>query len=91
MSVVTLRQAIDNRAREIIAPALVAAGVMHHKKGWRNCPCSWCEKKREATLVIGSHVPKFVSGHYVEDMRDAWRDDKRRQYRKQLNILENES
>lgn len=88
MSVQSLRVAIDERARQIMIPALVAAGVVQHKKGWKECPCSWCDKKREATLVIGSHVPKFMSGNYVEDMRDAWRDDKRQQYRRCLARLE---
>jgi len=88
VSVQTLRQAIDERAKEILAPALIAVGVEAHKKNWRDCPCSWCAKKREATTVIGSHVPRFMSGRYVEDLRDAWRDDKRVKFRKELSALE---
>lgn len=88
MSVQTLRQAISRRASELLAPLLIEKGVERHKKEWRSCPCSWCRKKREATLVIGSHVPRYMSGIYVEDLRDAWRDDKRQVYRKQLKELE---
>ncbi len=89
MSVESLRQAINDRAREMLAPALVAAGVTAHKKGWRDCPCSWCAKKREATTVIGSHVPSG-RGRYISDegWRDAWRAEKRVQYRNHLNALE---
>lgn len=91
MTVETLRQAIADRAASKRIGALVAAGISHHsrRKGeWRNCPCSWCEKKREATRVIGNQMPKIWSGRYVEDMRDAWRDDKRQKYRKALKELE---
>lgn len=90
MSVQSLRAAIAERAREIRVPALVAAGIIAHKRHWRDCPCSWCDKKREATIVIGSHVPRLWRGRYVEDMRESWREEKRREYRKQLERLEQE-
>lgn len=90
MTVETLRVAIAERAHELLIPRLMAAGVTHHKKGWRDCPCAWCDKKREATVVIGSHVPHFIRGHYVEDIRHIWREDKRREYRKAMAALEQE-
>lgn len=88
MTVEALRSAIASRASELLAPKLLAAGITHHKKGWRECPCSWCEKKREATLVIGSHVPRAYRGCYVEDMADAWRAEQRVKFRQQMKDLE---
>lgn len=88
MSVDTLRSAIQTRANELLGSALVSVGVVHHKKEWRDCPCSWCEKKREATVVIGSHVPRVYKGRYVEDIRHIWREDMRAKYRKALKQLE---
>lgn len=88
MSVESLRAAIQERAQDLLPPLLVAAGIQVHKKDWRNCPCSWCEKKREATVVIGSHVPRTWRGQYVEDIRDVWREEKRQQYRKAMRELE---
>ena len=88
MTVATLRAAIAERAHELLIPKLLAAGVTHHKKGWKECPCSWCEKKREATVVIGSHVPRFMAGHYVDDIRHVWREDKRQYYRREMARLE---
>lgn len=88
MTVATLRAAIQERAQDLRVAALVSVGVVAHKKGWKNCPCSWCEKKREATVVIGSHVPRVWRGHYVEDMRDAWRDEMRVKYRAAMKQLE---
>jgi hypothetical protein len=73
MTVATLRAAIQERAQDLRVAALVSVGVVAHKKGWKNCPCSWCEKKREATVVIGSHVPPVWRGHYVEEMRVKYR------------------
>lgn len=88
MSVVTLRAAIAERAVSLRVAALVSVGVTHHKKSWRECPCSWCEKKREATVVIGGHVPGIWRGQYVEDLRHIWREDKRKEYRAALKKLE---
>ena len=87
MSVASLRQAISDRAQEILAPALLEAGITSHKKNWRKCPCSWCAKKREATVVIGTHVPHY-GGYYVSDMRHIWREERRQKYRKRLSALE---
>lgn len=45
----------------------------------------------EATVVIGSHVPRIpYRGVYCEDLRDVWRDKKRQEYRKRLSFLEGE-
>ena len=100
MSVETLRAAILNRAQELRIAVLVSVGVTHHKKGWRNCPCSWCSKKREATFVIGRCVPPSACAEehphhfynyrevYIEDTRDARRDENRQKYRKLLQELE---
>lgn len=90
MSVTTLRAAIAERAQDLRVAALVSVGVVHHKKSWRNCPCSWCEKKREATTVIGSHAPLNLVGRYVEDMRHIWREDMRIKYRAAMKQLEKE-
>lgn len=93
MSVTTLRAAIAERAQDLRVAALVSVGVSHHsrrKGGWRKCPCSWCEKKREATAVIGSHVPRNLVGRYVEDMRHIWREDMRVKYRAAMKLLEKE-
>jgi hypothetical protein len=92
MSVQTLRAAITERSRELLPAALLSAGLGRHKGlNWRECPCSWCEKKREATVVIGSHCPRFM-GVYTdgEGLRDDWRRRKRLEYRKTLAELEEE-
>lgn len=90
MSVMTLRAAIAERAQDLRVAALVSVGVVHHKKGWKDCPCSWCEKKREATLVIGSHVPHIwrQPGQYVDDLRHIWREEMRVKYRAAMKQLE---
>lgn len=90
MTVDTLRAAINERAQDLRAAALLSVGVSHHKKGWRDCPCSWCKKKREATVVIGSHVPAIwkESGQYVDDLRHIWREEMRVKYRAALKQLE---
>jgi hypothetical protein len=89
MTITTLRAAIAGRAQDLRVAALVSVGVVHHKKGWRNCPCSWCEKKREATLVIGSVPGEWrQSGQYVDDLRHIWRDDMRVKYRAAMAQLE---
>lgn len=91
MSVATLRAAIDDRAQDLRTAALLSVGVVRHsrrKGGWRQCPCSWCEKKREATAVIGSHVPRIWRGAYVEDIRGVWREEMRVKYRAALKQLE---
>lgn len=94
MGVVALREAISKRADELMVPALMAAGLTSHKRQWRTCDCTWCAKKREATAVIGnlSHIPayRFRKGHYVEDMREAYRDELRAGYRQSMRSLENE-
>lgn len=94
MSVVTLRGAIQARANELMVPALMAAGLTSHKRNWTTCDCTWCAKKREATTSIANlaHVPAYRlrRGHYVEDMRDAIRDELRADYRQQMRALENE-
>ena len=93
MTVATLRAAIADRAEDLRTAALVSVGMAHHsrrKGNWRQCPCSWCEKKREATVVIGSHVPHVWRdrGTYVEDIRHIWREDMRVKYRAALKQLE---
>lgn len=91
MTVATLRDAIAVRAQDLRIAALVSAGIAHHsrrKGNWRQCPCSWCEKKREATLVIGSHVPHIHRGLYVEDILHIWREEQRVKYRAALARLE---
>ncbi len=91
MTVETLRAAISERAQDLRVAALLSVGVSHHarrKGGWRQCPCSWCEKKREATVVIGSHVPRIWRGAYVEDIRYVWREEMRVKYRAALKQLE---
>lgn len=94
MSVETLRSAIQTRARELRVPALMAAGIVAHKRHWRECDCTWCAKKREATSKIANlaHIPsyRFRRGHFVEDMRAAYRDEMRADFRQQLRALENE-
>lgn len=89
MSVETLRAAIAERARELLPEALVRSGVNLHKTGWKDCDCSWCTKKREATAVIGTHVPRFI-GVYTDgqQLREDWRKEKRQHYREELNRLE---
>ena len=72
----------------MLAPFLVSAATCSHKKNWRECPCSWCDKKREATLVIGSHVPRFMRGAYIDDVKHIWREDMRKKYRAYLKELE---
>ena len=89
MSASTIREQISQAADKLLPAALHEAGISFHtrKKGdWRNCPCEWCSTKREATVVIASHWPK-VRGHYVEDLRDGWREMRRREYRQKLNAL----
>lgn len=88
MSVETLRAAIQERAHQLRGERLLAVGLTAHKRHWRDCPCSWCSKKREATVVIGSHVPRVYRGFYVEDIRDAWREEQRVKYRAKLSELE---
>lgn len=90
MSVTTLRAAISERAQDLRVAALVSVGVVHHKRGWRDCPCSWCEKKREATSVIGSRVPHVwrERGIFVEDIQHIWREDMRIKYRAAMKQLE---
>jgi hypothetical protein len=88
VSVETLRAAISERAAELRVDALMSVGVVHHKKSWRQCPCSWCDKKREATVVIGSHVPRVWRGQYVDDIRDVWREEMRQKYRAAMSRLE---
>lgn len=88
MSVETLRAAIKERAQDLRVAALLSVGVVHHKKGWKDCPCQWCAKKREATVVIGSRAPHSYRGSYVEDIREAWREDMRKKYRAALKQLE---
>lgn len=88
MSVASLRQAISDRARDLLVPALLEAGVVAHKKNWRTCPCSWCAKKREATVVIGTHVPRMWGEQDAREMRNVWREERRQSYRKQLSALE---
>lgn len=91
MTVQSLRSAISSRANELLAGKLVTAGIVQHKRNWRHCDCSWCRTKQEATVVIGSHVPRIpYRGVYCEDLRDAWRDEKRQEYRKRLSFLEGE-
>jgi hypothetical protein len=90
VSVATLRAAIAERAQDLRVAALVSVGVVRHKKGWRDCPCSWCEKKREATFVIGSHVPhaRCERGTFVKGIRHIWREDMRVKYRAAMKQLE---
>ena len=90
MSVETLRAAISKRAQDLRTAALVSVGITYHKKTWRDCPCSWCAKKREATRVIGFEVPPLFrqSGQYVDDVRHIWREDMRKKYRQALKQLE---
>lgn len=101
MTVQSLRTAVSVRASELLGEKLVAAGIVHHKRQWRSCDCAWCRMKREATVVIGQGVPRFsgavgfrspgpYSGIYVEDLRDAWRDTCRQEYRDKLKALEGE-
>ena len=94
MSVQSLRSAIAFRARELRIPALLAAGMVAHKRHWQTCECSWCAKKREATASIANmaHIPayRFRRGHLVEDMREAYRDELRCDFRQQLRALEKE-
>lgn len=87
MSLRTLEADIQTRAAELLGDRLIALSMQEHKRGWRGCPCSWCAKKREATVVIGSHAPARP-GYYVGDLRDAWREEKRQQYRAALRALE---
>lgn len=89
MSVETLRVSIAQRAADLLPAALERVGIANHKRGWKDCDCSWCETKREATAVIGSHVPHFI-GVYTDGsgFREGWRDEKRRQFREQLKRLE---
>ena len=89
MSVDTLRSAIQERATELRGERLFVAGITAHKRNWRSCPCSWCAKKREATVVIGSHVPRVYRGSYMEDIRDSWREEQRIKFRAALKELEN--
>lgn len=89
MSVDSLREAINERAKQLVPTVLTDLGVTLHKKGWRDCPCSWCATKREATLVIGSHAPRY-RGIFVEDLREVWREDQRLKYRRRLAGLERE-
>lgn len=94
MSVVSLREAISKRADELMVPALMAAGLTSHKRAWRTCDCTWCAKKREATATISNlaHIPgyRLRRGHFVEDMRSAYRDELRAGFRQSLRALENE-
>lgn len=87
MGVASLRQAIRERAAEMLPEILISQEVTLHKKGWKDCECSWCATKREATLVIGSHAPRY-RGVFVEDLRDVWREEQRRKYRRRLADLE---
>lgn len=93
MSVQTLQAAIAERASAMLGEALVSGAMVHHcrrKGNWRTCSCSWCDKKREATRVIGSHVPKIWRGQYVEDIRHVWREEQRQKYRQALTVLATE-
>lgn len=87
MSVDSLRQQISERAAELRGPLLVEAGVVAHKRGWKECPCSWCATKREATIVIGTHVPRYKHA-YAHSWKEDWREKKRIDYRKRLKALE---
>lgn len=88
MSVASLKDAIARRSFEMLPPLLVREGTAQHKRGWRDCPCSWCAMKREATVVIGSHVPRYMTGVYIDDIRHIWREDKRTEYRAKMKELE---
>lgn len=90
MGVVSLRQAIADRASEMVPAILVSTGVVRHKKGWKDCECSWCLTKREATVVIGSHCPRYANVPYVSEWKEDWRERKRIEYRQRLRTLEQE-
>lgn len=93
MTVETLRVAIQRRAQDLRIAALVSVGIAHHsrRKGdWRHCPCSWCEKKREATAVIGTVPQAWRWGRWVSDIRHSWRDEQRTKYRAALKQLREE-
>lgn len=84
MTVAALQARIAQEATDRLLPALLERAALQHRKGWRDCDCTWCKLKQEATLVIGSHVPRVWRGFYVEDIRDAWRDEQRVKYRRRL-------
>lgn len=93
MSVETLRQAIAERTKQLLASRLEAVGLVYHKKHWRDCPCSWCETKREATVVVG-HTRGHYESNYVDRLGlRTWVDGRepvRQKYRSLLKLKEME-
>lgn len=48
-----MMQEVDRRVTDRLMGHLVTATKHSHKRGWRDCPCTWCSTKRSATLRIG--------------------------------------
>lgn len=81
-----MMQEVDRRVTDRLMSHLVTATKHSHKRGWRDCHCSWCLAKRTATQRIGlislpSDVP--LPGYILEEIRkvlsnmnrDPWEGD----------------
>lgn len=59
-----------------MVPLLLEKGIEAHKKHWRDCSCSWCQLKQEATARIGcaAHVPHHERPYYRRTLLARYRE-----------------
>ena len=87
MSVLTIKQQVEQRVQEALVPALLArAVVLHQKWEWRTCPCTYCEHKRKVHQSL-QFTPMWASSFYD---RAEWREGKLLSCRRQLSSVAEE-
>jgi hypothetical protein len=54
MTVANLRARIEREASASLLPVLLDRAAEAHRNHWRDCDCSWCQLKQQATVRIGN-------------------------------------
>jgi hypothetical protein len=71
-----LKSKVNARVAEKLVPVLFERAVrVHEKRAWRDCPCDWCQRKREwhSRLQFAPHSPPSIHALNARDRRALWR------------------
>lgn len=80
MTVDVIRQRVQARLEAGLLPALLARQNRAHKKtDWRECDCSFCVVKREASTTLGlSRIRRLEQQGFEHPLREQMREERER-------------
>lgn len=68
MTTAALVAEIDAKVSQgLISAVIERLACQHRKRGWRTCPCSFCEMKRTATQEIANATPVYARRYLSDD------------------------